>query len=222
MSKWISVPSIKVKGHLVLKLVSGHVTGRQTQTHTRWTIAVPGPLKSSVIKTPRSDSLRRIDVNTSGKKESDYVAAAAAAKARISFELRPTISWLWSTLFTAENYCVFGRKRKLPKPSKIVIFGAENENEFRSVSKKIPVYISKHGRRFTLYLSWRAVFTGRGYRCPCRRAVDGPPTWPVHTSSDWRSYRCIGPFQLPAPQSGTLSRIHPGPDRQCRLFQTFS
>ena len=31
---------------------------------------------------------------------------------------------------------IFGRKRKWPKPSKIVIFGAENENEneFRSVS----------------------------------------------------------------------------------------
>ena len=68
--------------------------------------------------------------------KSDYVAAATAAEARISFELRPTITWLWSSLFTAENYCVFGRKRKCPKPSKIVIFGAknENENEFRSVS----------------------------------------------------------------------------------------
>ena len=79
--------------------------------------------------------------------KSDYVAAATAAEARISFELRPTIRWLWSSLFTAENYCVFGRKRKKrkyifgrkrkwPKPSKIVIFGAENENEneFRSVS----------------------------------------------------------------------------------------
>ena len=52
-------------------------------------------------------------------------------------------------LFTAENYAfsaeneknenekyIFGRKRKCPKPSKIAIFGAENENEneFRSVS----------------------------------------------------------------------------------------
>jgi len=48
----------------------------------------------------------------------------------------------------AGNYCVFGRKRKKnendkyifgrkrkwPKPSKIAIFGAENENEFQSVS----------------------------------------------------------------------------------------
>ena len=64
-----------------------------------------------------------------------------SSRSRISFELRPTIRWLWSSLFTAENYCVFGRKRKWPKPSKIVIFGADNENEieFRSVS------INHHG-----------------------------------------------------------------------------
>jgi len=51
-------------------------------------------------------------------------------------------------VFTAENWYfygrkrkenetekyTFGRKRKWPKPSQIVIFGAENENEFRSVS----------------------------------------------------------------------------------------
>ena len=35
-----------------------------------------------------------------------------SSRSRISFELRPTIRWLWSSLFTAENYCVFGRKRK--------------------------------------------------------------------------------------------------------------
>ena len=45
--------------------------------------------------------------------KSDYVATAA--EARISFELQPTIRWLWSSLFTAENYCVFGRKRKKRK-----------------------------------------------------------------------------------------------------------
>ena len=44
--------------------------------------------------------------------KSHYVAAATAAEARISLELRPTIRWLWSSLFMAENYCVFGRKQK--------------------------------------------------------------------------------------------------------------
>jgi len=47
--------------------------------------------------------------------------------------LRPKIA-----AFSAENEkkwkYIFVRKRKWPKPSKIVIFGAENENEFRSVS----------------------------------------------------------------------------------------
>jgi len=53
--------------------------------------------------------------------------------------LRPKI-----TAFSAENgqknendKYIFGRKRKWPKPSKIVIFGAENENEFRSVSSPV-------------------------------------------------------------------------------------
>jgi len=62
--------------------------------------------------------------------KSDYVSAATAAEAQISFELRPTISWLSSSLFsirgpcvcssifqkqfTAEN-CFFGRKRKKTK-----------------------------------------------------------------------------------------------------------
>jgi len=50
--------------------------------------------------------------------KSHYVAAVTAAEARISFELRPTISWLCSTLFTAENYCVFGWKRKKTKMKK--------------------------------------------------------------------------------------------------------
>jgi len=30
------------------------------------------------------------------------------------------------------------------------------------------------------------------------------------------------PFQLLAPQSGTLSGFYPGPDHQCRVFQTFA
>ena len=95
--------------------------------------------------------------------KSDYVSAATAAEARISFELQPSISWL-VCLVSAVHVCVFrhfkdnlrpkigafsaenkknknekytfGQKRKWPKPSKIVIFGAENENEneFWSVS----------------------------------------------------------------------------------------
>ena len=46
------------------------------------------------------------------------------------------------TAFSAKNEknendkYIFGRKRKWPKPSKIVIFGAENENKFRSVSSQ--------------------------------------------------------------------------------------
>ena len=84
--------------------------------------------------------------------KSDYVAAATAAQARISLELRPTISRLSQCVFfdiskTAygrqlvflgwkwkqenEKY-TFSRKRKWLKPSKI--FSAKNENEFRSVS----------------------------------------------------------------------------------------
>ena len=62
--------------------------------------------------------------------KSDYVArlaATTAAEARISFELRPTIRWLWSSLFTAENYCVFGRKRKKKRKWKIH-FRPKNEN----------------------------------------------------------------------------------------------
>jgi len=66
--------------------------------------------------------------------KSDYVAAATAAEARISFELRPTIRWLRSSLFTAENYCVFGRKRKKTKMTNTFSTENENENEFRSVS----------------------------------------------------------------------------------------
>ena len=31
-----------------------------------------------------------------------------------------------------------------------------------------------------------------------------------------------GPFQLPAPQSGTLSQFYLGHDHQCRLFQTLA
>ena len=55
--------------------------------------------------------------------------------------LRPKI-----TAFSAENEkkrkwkYIFGRKRKWPKPLKIVIFGAENENEFRSVSISDCIY----------------------------------------------------------------------------------
>jgi len=105
---------------------------------------------------------------------SDYVFAATAAEARISFELRPTISCLCSSTFQSiygrklvlfrpktkknENEkFTFGRKRKWPKPSKIVIFGAENENEFRSVS----TLSNLKTRSFRLYLcpkKFRCIF----------------------------------------------------------------
>jgi len=56
---------------------------------------------------------------------SHYISAATATEARISFELRPTISWLSVFLASAVHVCVLRYFKNNLRPK--IVFSAENE-----------------------------------------------------------------------------------------------